>query len=481
MTFLASNDESVQRPALALISAHARQAYFLPYQEMWLRDSSRLKIWVKSRRIGATYVQAYEDVADAASGRGMDVWFSSADESAAKEYIRYCIHWAELLNLAAQDLGEIALDADNGVKAQALSFANGHRIHGISSNPRAFRSKGGKLVLDEFAFHQDARAMWKAAAPIVTWGYPVRLISSCNGKHSLHQQLSEQADHSDSPWSLHKTTIRQAVDQGLADRIKARPLKHHERDAFIEECRAIAGNEDAFREEYLCEASDSKKDFLEWQDIMACEHALAGREDGYQGGICYGGMDIGLRHDRTVIWIVEQCGDVFWTREVVALHDCSFAQQDATLHRLMNHYRVGRLAMDRTGIGERSVEQCQQRYGQHCVEGVQFTLASKKEMATTLRNAFMMRQVRIPEDETIRKDHHTIRKTVTAAGHVRFDARRTQDGHGDYFWAHALAFYAAGMGQHRYDYVNHPASHLFHRESRDARAIAPYSRHTTIW
>lgn len=388
------------RPALALISAHARQAYFMPYQEMWLRDSSRLKIWIKSRRIGATYVQAYEDVADAASGRGMDVWFSSADESAAREYIRYCLHWAELLNLAAQDIGEIVLEAHQGIKAQALAFANGRRIHGISSNPRAFRSKGGKLVLDEFAFHQDAASMWKAAAPIVTWGYPVRLMSSCNGKNSLHQKLSEDADTKESAWSLHKTTIRQAVDQGLADRIKGRPLKHHEREDFIQECRAIAGDEDSFREEYLCEPNDEKNDFLHWETILSCEHPMAGKVEAYQNGVCYGGMDIGIKHDRTVIWVVEQCGDVFWTREVIALHGASFAEQDEALKSVMTHYNIRRLAMDKTGLGERSFEQNMKMYGSHRVEGVHFTLAAKKEIALSLRDAFMTQRVRIPCDDS---------------------------------------------------------------------------------
>ena len=31
--------------------------YFLPYQQRWLDDKSKIKIWEKSRRIGATYVQ----------------------------------------------------------------------------------------------------------------------------------------------------------------------------------------------------------------------------------------------------------------------------------------------------------------------------------------------------------------------------------------------------------------------------------------
>lgn len=69
-------------------------SFFLPYQCRWLEDDSRIKIWEKSRRIGATYIQSYEDVRDALTlkvrNQPVDVWFSSADITAAKEYIQYC-------------------------------------------------------------------------------------------------------------------------------------------------------------------------------------------------------------------------------------------------------------------------------------------------------------------------------------------------------------------------------------------------------
>ena len=70
--------------------------YFLPYQIAWLLDSSPFKIWEKTRRAGMTYVQSYEDTLDAISGK-WDVWFSSADDTAAREYILYLslIHISE--------------------------------------------------------------------------------------------------------------------------------------------------------------------------------------------------------------------------------------------------------------------------------------------------------------------------------------------------------------------------------------------------
>ena len=87
-------------------------SYFLPYQVKWINDDSRFKIVEKSRRVGMTYAQSYEDVRDAAKADGMDVWFSSADESAAAEYILYCQQWAKLFDAAAEYLGEVVIDSD---------------------------------------------------------------------------------------------------------------------------------------------------------------------------------------------------------------------------------------------------------------------------------------------------------------------------------------------------------------------------------
>ena len=64
-------------------------------------------------------------------------------------------------------------------------------------------------------------------------------------------------------------------------------------------------------------------------------------------------------------------------------------------------------------------------------------------MAYKLRAAFEDRNVRIADDRDIRADFRSIKKEVTSAGAIRFDAERTDAlGHGDRFWGAALGFYA---------------------------------------
>lgn len=419
-------------------------SYFLPYQQAWLADTSRFKIWEKSRRIGATYVQSYEDVRDAARAEGpMDVWFSSADMTAALEYIDYCGQWARLFDVAARDLGEFVLDEKNVIKAYGIEFSSSKKITGLSSRPEAFRSKGGKLVLDEFAFHGDGDRMWKAARPIITWGYPVRVLSTHNGKQVRYYRMVSEAAREGSPWSLHTVTIENAVAQGLADRIVGRKLTDEERAAWIEEERASVGDEEAWRQEYMCEAVDEATAWLTWNLIVSAEHKDAGDPKKYQGGDVYVGMDIGRRRDLTVIWVYEKVGDVLWTREVIRLKNASFAEQDAELDRVFAHYRVRRMCGDQTAIGEKPIEDAQNRHGGYRVEGVIFSTATKQHLATIIKQAFEDRSVRTPEDKDVRSAHHAVRKVTTVAGNPRFDADRTAAGHADEFWANALALHAA--------------------------------------
>ena len=148
---------------------------FLPYQKRWLLDTARFKLSEKSRRTGFTWVQAFEDVKDANTllvrGKPVDTWFSSANASAAVEYILYCEGWAKAVNASFEPLGEIIIDEDKDIKALSMQFKNGARINALTSNPKGFRSKGGKVVLDEFAFHENPVELWKAAKPVITWGY----------------------------------------------------------------------------------------------------------------------------------------------------------------------------------------------------------------------------------------------------------------------------------------------------------------------
>ena len=67
-------------------------------------------------------------------------------------------------------------------------------------------------------------------------------------------------------------------------------------------------------------------------------------------------------------------------------------------------------------------------------------------MAIRTLRMFQDRRIRIPISKIWRDDLHGVKKILTAAGNVRYDAERTKDGHSDRFWALALSLLASEDG-----------------------------------
>ncbi len=436
-----------------------RAPYFLPYQVRWLADSSRFRVWEKSRRIGATYVVAFECVRAAIPAVGaVESFFSSASLATAKEFIADCLVFARMYGVAAQELGELGFDEKKGVGAVGLKFENGKRIVALSRSPSGFRGRGrrgDRLVLDEFAFHPQDEEMWRAVVPAMTWGGSVSIVSSHSGVRGRFAELVEQArESSENPWSLHRTTIYDAVADGLADKVLGRSLSIDERNNWIEGLRSGCGDEVTWRREFCCDPTEAAGAWLSWELIGAAESDAAGDPDAYAGGVCFVGFDVARRRDWSVIWVVEAVGDVFWTREVISLKNVAFEEQLNHLRRVMKKFRVVRLSIDQTGMGEVIVEQAKSAFGAARVQGVVFSAATKRNLAILIKQNFESGSVRIPRDRTIRTSHAAIRRTVTKSGMPSFEAPRSHDsGHGDQFWAHALALYGslAGSGPLRFD------------------------------
>lgn len=419
---------------------------FLPYQLRWLEDESPVKIWEKSRRIGATYVQSFEDVRDIVAGKYPAVWFSSADESAAKEYIIYCAQWAKMYDLAARDLGEAALDGNKDIKAFQILFSNGGRINALSSSPRAFRSKGGKVVLDEFAWHEDQPTLWKAAKPAITWGFPMRILSTHNGKLSLYFRFIDQIKKGRLNWSLHTTDIFKAAHEGLVEKIIGHVPTEEEINNWIEQQKKDSFDEHTWLEEFCCIPVDEASAFLSYDIISTCESDSTLKETILEepSESLFVGVDIGRKKDLTVIWIYEELGDVLYTRKVIELQNTKFDIQWQVLHSVLMNKNVRRCCIDATGIGMQLAETAEKYFGKYKVESVMFTGRVKEEMAYKFRTRFEDRTIRIPEDHNIREDFHSIRKVTTASNNIRFDVEKSDvSGHADRFWAAALGVHAA--------------------------------------
>jgi len=423
----------------------------LPWQEKWRRDQSDLKIWEKARRVGATYAEANDCIFSRLTGdRMVDYWFSSADESAAYEYADYCRFWLSTANEVADQFTEDIEDPKTGRVATAfvIRMPLGQRITAMSSNPRRFRSKGGDVGLDEFAYHDDPGKMYEAAEPSTMWGGRLKILSTHNGEGSEFNKFvlmgkrcaAGQQRAGDIPFSIHRITLPEAVALGLVERINETRGTNFTREGFLANRRRRCRSEDHWRQEYLAIPSIDTTAWLPYELLEGCENDRAGNVLHFGDGQRYIGMDVGETQDRTVIWTLERVGDVLWTREILVFTDEPLRiKQDALMARL-KHPKVVRACIDATGVGAQIAQEAQ-RQGKG--EAIKFTIAVKDELASPLRGLFEDKRIRIPAGREIREDLHAVRMTETAAGHPRFDAERGQAGHADRFWALALGCHAA--------------------------------------
>jgi len=455
---------------------------FMPYQIAWINDPSPLKLGDKSRRTGWTWCEAYDAVSSRwrrTNNVRRDYWFSSADESAGVEFIDYCRFWAEtLFNQVANVVTEQYLDPDTKRFATALVIKcpNGHKIVAMTSNPRRFRSKGGDVCLDEFAFHDDPRAMYDAAAPVTQWGGRIRIFSTPNGEGSFYNTLvqncrkvlaamgvTDLSDRSKFPtldamraqaremgikpvFSYHHVTIIDAIEQGIVERINEKTGGNQTREQFLQDCRDKSRSEDAFNQEYMCTPSADASAWLPYSLIESCEHEDCPKAGdpltGYTGGLCSVGVDVGREIDLTVITVFEIVGDVKWMRRRIELLKTPLPIQLDILIPILQAIRLLRACIDKTGIGLGLAEFAAKKFGSR-IEGVQFTPASKEDMAVRMKSTFEDRGLRITENDTVlRDDLHRVRKVTTAAGNIRFEGERTGDGHADRFWSAGLGLLA---------------------------------------
>lgn len=429
------------------------QAIFMPYQGRWITDRSRLKLMEKSRQIGISWATAYATVSRTAlASARYDEWVSSRDDAQARLFLEDSKLWAGNMDLAAQDLGEQVIDPERKHSAYVLRFANGRRIHSMSSNPDAQAGKRGGRVLDEFALHPDPRKLWTIAYPGITWGGSMEVISTHRGSQNFFNQLVREAREAGNPkkLSLHRVTLEDALDDGFLWKLQQSLPSDDERQEMSEAdyfdwVKSGTADEESFLQEYMCKPADDNAAFLEYDLIAAAEYPADTNWQRREGGRLYAGIDIGRKKDLTVLWVLEELGDVLYTRHVEALRNMRKSDQEKILWPWIE--LCDRSSWDATGLGIGWADDAQDKFGEYAVEAVTFTTRSKEALAYPVRGKMEDRKLRIPYSNPIRADLRSVTKQVSAAGNLRFTAERTPDGHADHFWALALAINAAGSGE----------------------------------
>jgi len=195
----------------------------LPYQKRWIEDESEVKVWEKSRRIGASYVEALASAMDAAKSKeagGQSSYYLSYSKEMTQQFAQDCAFWARHLNAAASEVEEVVLkDEDKDITVYRVRFDSGFEVWCLPSVPRSLRSKQGRVILDEAAFVDDLSELLKAALALLMWGGCVRILSTHNGDDNPFNELIKEIREGKKSYSLHKTTLDDALAEGLYRRI----------------------------------------------------------------------------------------------------------------------------------------------------------------------------------------------------------------------------------------------------------------------
>lgn len=407
----------------------------LPYQQRWFLDRSRFKIGMFARQTGKTFTSTLELVDDCFEAESVGQRSRWVILSRGERQAREAMEEGVKRHAAAYRLAVIEREGgfvgESGERHTMLEVAlpGGSRITALPANPDTARGFSANVFLDEFAIHPDSRKIWAALFPVISNGWKLRVTSTPKGKGNKFYELMTDTKLS-KVWSRHTVDIYQAVADGL------------KRD--IEALRTGLNDPDIWAQEYELKWLDEASAWLGFDLIHSVEHDKAGLPEHYAGGPCFVGVDIAAVNDLFVIYVLEQVGDVMWTREITTRKRISFAEQDFLLEDVFRRYRVLRCCMDQTGMGWKPVEDAQRRHGKSRVEGVLFTAENKLTLATQGKEAFEDRKIRIPlGDQDLRADFHKLKKVISPTGAPRFVADSDSNGHADRTWACFLALNAA--------------------------------------
>jgi phage FluMu gp28-like protein len=462
-------------------------AAFLPYQQRWEADKSPVKVYEKSRRIGISWAEAGDDALTAASENGMDVWYIGYNKDMAQEFIEDCADWARNFNLAAASVEEFVFaDENKDIQAFRIRFRSGFKVVALSSRPSNLRGKQGKIVIDEAAFHDDLPGLLKAAIAMLMWGGRVVVISTHNGDENPFNELINEIRAGKKPYSLHRTTLDDALGEGLYRRICLRLERAWNDDAETRWRQELINfyGDDADEELFCIPARGSgayftrvmiencmdeaipvlrwscKTDFAEWPKHLreaeaqswCMEHLQPLLDELGPNLPAFFGEDFGRTGDLTVVVpLVELPGLAYQAPFVLELRNVPFEQQKQVLFYLVDRlarFRFG--ALDARGNGQYLAEVAMQRYGSFRIEQVMLNQPWYRDNMPRYKAAYEDRSILIPKDADILEDHRMVRMekgVATVPENVR--QKGAADGgqrHGDSAIAGALAWYAVQKG-----------------------------------
>ena len=465
--------------------------YLLAFQKKLANSVARFVIALWSRQTGKGFTTSFIASRGAMTEPRSKWLIVAPTERQSLETLDKCKDWIKAANLSAAESEEEfdALEKGAKVKAKIIELPNGSKIYALPGKPASLRGFTGYLIIDEFAFFEDQKEVWKAVFAVIVNPMAsikrVIITSTPNGQGDMFHKLVDENFLNPNPkrrvkWEVQKVTIHEAAKEWeaagkLGTVIDEKTGKERAKTAeeYVEEVREAFDTPEAWPQEFECEFLDASANLLSFDQITAAESVEA-TEHGFdpnEPGEFYGGFDFGGISDPSIFWfakkVVETGADgkpveKLVTRDVMFIKGLDTGEQLAAVRsRIDKCVRVcvdytgpgrgfgdiaanGMPGTDFTGWGEYDADPKKFLAGK--IEKFNFSETSKRELFTPFRLCFgKVCSFLIPHADWIRQDFHAM-QMLQSGNDFKFWAPRMSNGHSDGCCAAALCKRAASFG-----------------------------------
>jgi len=122
-----------------------------------------------------------------------------------------------------------------------------------------------------------------------------------------------------------------------------------------------------------------------------------------------------------------------------------YSNQIGLMGELKKRFPIATGYCDESGVGKSVMEDISRALPG--IEGLDFTIKSKIDMAATLRARFESKTMEIPNDKKLLMQINGLHYKISKIGNILFESPEKERIHDDYLWALALASLAAKKPQ----------------------------------
>ncbi|MCW4006191.1 MAG: terminase family protein [Candidatus Bathyarchaeota archaeon] len=315
----------------------------------------------------------------------------------------------------------------------SVHLANGSTIEAYPNNPETIRGPKLHIVYaDEFNFIPNDEELYDAI--LFTLGTTDgKFVCTSTPWHtsSIFYKIFHHPSYGE--YAKSHVTYEQALepDGPLKPQILSR-IK-----------RQLEGDPARWKREMQADWAENEDAWLSQSLITSCiDHTL--EYTGFQAaarGNFYMGLDLGKHQDYSVLAAVQTQGAQV---KLVHMHQfplkTPYAAVIGYVKTLSDRWQTAhKILVDSSGVGDYITEDMQNA-GIPNVEGVNFTVQSKQQMAQHLKQAMTESRLSLPYDSGLISELNVEQHELSKDGKIKFN--HPQGTHDDRFWALAMATYA---------------------------------------